>query len=114
MHRGPYLAAAALLLALLAVSCTERPEPVTLADNTITVENQTSREWRNIVITVNDHFSGGAPSLAPKGRLNAPLSQFKTAYGQRFAIASQPVQKIEVSATDSNGAPVTLSWGGRQ
>ena len=40
----------------------------------VVVENQTAQEWRNVVITVNDHFRGGSPTLAPGGRLTAPLS----------------------------------------
>ena len=78
----------------------------------VVVENQTAQEWRQVVITVNDHFRGGSPTLAPGGRLTAPLSGFQTAFGQRFERARQSVSKIEVTARDAAGAPVALTWAG--
>ena len=78
----------------------------------VVVENHTAQEWRNVVITVNDHFRGGSPTLAPGGRLTAPLSGFQTAFGQRFDRAHQSIAKIEVTATDGAGAPVALTWAG--
>lgn len=110
MMRRSYASAAVLALLCLLAACSGPPDPVTVEDGTITVDNQTDRDWRNVMITVNDHFRGGAPTLAAKGRLNAPLSQFQTAYGQRFARASQSIVKIEVTATDSAGEPVKLLW----
>lgn len=101
------------LLALGAAACTPDPEPISFNDGMITVQNLSSTEWRNVMITVNDHYRGGAPSLASKGRLNAPISQFKTASGQAYVLARQPVVKIEVTATDANGQPVALVWGER-
>jgi hypothetical protein len=95
---------------LLAAACKPRLDPITVSENIVIVENQTSRDWRNVVITVNDHFRGGAPALAAHGRLNAPLSQFQTGYGQRFDIGRH-VFKVEVSATDSTGGPVALKYG---
>jgi len=85
-------------------------DPITVAGRTIAVENQTGREWRNVVVTVNDHFHGGAPTLAPGGRLSAPVSQFATAHGQRFDRGRQSVYKIEVKATDAAGEAVRLEW----
>jgi hypothetical protein len=105
---------AALGLALVFTACSSPPEPITFSDGTITVENQTSREWRNVMITVNDHYRGGAPSLAARARMNAPISQFRTAYGEKYVLARQPVVKIEVSATDADGTPIKLLWGERQ
>jgi hypothetical protein len=112
MLRRPYITALALAVALSA--CSSPPEPITFSDGTITVENQTSREWRNVMITVNDHYRGGAPSLAARGRMNAPISQFQTAFGEKYVLARQAVVKIEVSAIDADGTPVKLVWGERQ
>jgi hypothetical protein len=85
-------------------------DPVTVEGGTITVNNQTVRDWRNVVVTVNDHFYGGAPTLAAGGRLSAPVSQFATAHGQRFDRGRQSVYKIEVKATDAAGEAVRLDW----
>lgn len=84
--------------------------PIAIAEGTVVVNNATDREWRNVVITVNHHFHGGARSLAPGGRLNAPLSQMVTGHGQRFNRSRQTVFKVEVVATDSKGEPVRLDW----
>ena len=104
----------ALGAAVLAGACSPRPGPITVADNVVVVQNQTSRDWRNVIVTVNDHFSGGAPTVAAGSRLSAPLSQFQTAFGQRYDFARQTVFKIEVTATDSSGKPVRLEFDAKK
>lgn len=99
-----------VIAALLVAACVPRPDPIQVAENTVIVENQTSRDWRNVVITVNDHFRGGTAKLAARGRLSAPLSQFQTGFGQRYDIG-RAVFKVEVTATDSSGEPVSLKYG---
>jgi hypothetical protein len=94
--------------AVLAGACSPRPGPIAVADNVVVVQNQTSRDWRNVVVTVNDHFRGGAPTVAAGSRLSAPLSQFQTAFGQRYDTSRQSVFKVEVTGTDAGGAPVNL------
>jgi hypothetical protein len=94
-----------------AAACSAPRDPITVAEGYVTVENQTDREWRNVKVTVNHYYTGGVPSLAPGGRLNAPLSQMQTAYGQRFDRGRQSVYKVDVTATDSDGKTVTLTWG---
>lgn len=100
----------ALLLGVT-VACSPPADPIVIRDNTIHIQNQSSRDWRNVVVTVNDHFRGGVPALAAGGRLTAPLSQFQTAYGQRFDFDRQTVFKVEVTALDSKGEPVKLEKG---
>ena len=77
----------------------------------VVVENLTPREWRNVKVTVNDHYTGGTSVLLPGGRLTAPLSQFQTGFGQKFDRGRQSVFKVEVSATEPDGKPVSLLWG---
>jgi hypothetical protein len=96
---------------LFAAACSAPTDPISVHDNIVTIENRSPREWRNVVVTVNDHFRGGAQSLAARGRLTAPLSQFQTGYGQRYQVDRQPVFRIEVTATDANGDAVKLEWG---
>lgn len=106
-------AGAALLGSLVTVcACSAPKEPIVVDEGMIVVENQTSRDWRNVKVTVNDHFTGGASVLAAGGRLNAPLSQFQTGLGQKFDRGRQSVFKVEVTATEPDGSPVTLKWGG--
>lgn len=93
-------------------ACSVPKDPIVFDEGMIVVENLTAREWRNVRITVNDHFSGGAPALLPGGRLNAPLSQFQTGLGQKFDRSRQSVFKVEVTATEPDGTPVKLTWGG--
>jgi hypothetical protein len=106
---------AGVLLAYFPSSgCSPARPPIALSEGTVIVQNQTKQEWRKVVVTVNDHFRAGAASLAPGGRLLAPLNQFQTAFGQHFDRGRQSVAKIELSATDGDGKPVSLKWtGGR-
>ena len=104
-------AAGALAIAIAAPFCTSRPDPIAIEERTLVLRNDTSRDWKNVRVTVNDHFVGGAPVLAAGGRMSAPLSQFQTGYAQRFDPSHQVVYKVEVTATDAKGEPVNLRWG---
>jgi hypothetical protein len=105
---------AILVLGLIHAACKPRPGPIEVGDNVVSIQNQTSRDWRNVVVTVNDHFRGGAPTLAAGSRMAAPLSQFQTAFGQRYDVSRQMVFRIEVTATDANGEPVKLELDKRE
>ena len=105
-----YLRLGLVLGLLLFAACKSRPGPITVGDNVVAVQNQTTRDWRNVVVTVNDHFRGGAATLPAGSRMAAPLSQFKTAFGQQYDASRQHVFKIEVTATDANGDPVELKF----
>ena len=111
MIRWPTVGRALLLGGFLCVSACDIPrESVVVDEGMVTVENQTRNEWRNVKVTVNDHFSGGVAVLEPGGRLTAPLSQFQTGLGQKFDRGRQSVFKVEVTATEPDGKPVSLSW----
>lgn len=120
MPRRSYIVAAlagAAIAWYLYAEYGERPldaMPIAIVDGTIVVRNDTDREWRNVVVTVNHHFHGGTRSLAAGGRLNAPVSEFTTGHGQRFDRSRQTVFRIEVTATDSEGQAVRREWATRQ
>jgi hypothetical protein len=115
MRAAPWhKAVAALAVAAVVVACSERRDPIRLEGGTLIVENQSSQDWRNVVVTVNDHFRGGSATLAARGRMTAPLSQFQTAFGQRYDRSRQSVYKVEVTAIDRDGKPVKLTWDGRR
>jgi hypothetical protein len=103
-----------LAISLAVAGCSIPRDAIVVDEGIITVENQTSQEWRNVKVTVNHHFSGGAPLLEPGGKLTAQLSQFQTAFGQRFDRGRQSVFKVEVTATGADGKTVTLVWGADQ
>ena len=102
---------AALLALATAAACSTPRDPITVDEGMIVVENLTPREWRNVKVTVNDHYNGGAPVLLPGGRLTAQLSQFQTGFGQKFDRGRQSVFKVQVSATEPDGKTVSLLWG---
>jgi len=106
----------AVLLALtaLAAACSTPRDPITVDEGTVTVENLTAEDWREVKIIVNYHFAGGVPQLGAGGRVNAPLSRFQTAFGQQFDRGRQSVFRIDVTAIDTNGKPVTLVWSADQ
>ena len=74
------------------------------------LENQTSREWRDVLITVNDHYRGGTRSLLPGGRLNAPLRDFRTGFGHNYDRGRMSVYKVVVTAKEPDGKDVRLEW----
>jgi hypothetical protein len=107
----PAYGAAVLIALVLVAGCSAPPDPITVAENSLVVRNATSRDWKNVRVTVNDHFTGGVPVLAAGGRMNAPLSQFVTGFGQRYDPSRQVVYKVEVTATNAKGEAVNLQWG---
>ena len=99
-----------LLLAAGLTGCSPPPPPIAVGEGMVTVLNQTDQDWKDVLITVNDHFRGFVPVLKKEGRANAPLSQFTTGYGQRWA-AGTPVRTIDVTAKNADGTDVKLSYG---
>ena len=79
----------------------------------VTVVNQTDQDWKEVLITVNDHFRGFVPVLKAEGRANAPLSGFATGHGQRWS-ANMRVRTIDVTAKNADGTDVKLTWGREQ
>ena len=108
MLKCAYLAAA-VAAGAIAAACAVPRDPISIQDHTVVVENRTARDWHGVIVTVNDHFRGGAPRVAAGSRLTAPLSQFQTAFGQRYDTGRQLVTKIEVTATDDKGEAVKLA-----
>jgi hypothetical protein len=104
------LVAAGCAFALLA-GCRHKPDPIRVAAGHLVVENQTRQEWRDVVVTVNAYYRGGAPTLAPGGRLETALANFTTGLGQRFDTNRERVRRVEVRAKTASGEPVALDWG---
>ena len=100
-----------LALVILCAACTKPRDPIAIKDGILVLENQSPHEWRNVRVTINDHFTGGVRSLRPGGLMTAPLRDFQTGFGQKFDRGRMSVKKVIVSATDSTGKEVTLAWG---
>ena len=109
MLRRASVVLAALALTTLA-ACSDPPPPISVGEGMVTVLNQTEQDWKEVLITVNDHFRGYVPVLKADGRANAPLNQFTTGHGQRWADGT-PVRTVEVTAKDAAGTEVKLTWG---
>lgn len=103
------LAAVAAALALV-LACSPRPERLSVDGRTVTVFNDTGREWRSVEIWVNDYYRVTREKIAPGERFQAPLNMFVAGFGQRFP-ARQQVTGIEATATDSAGEAVRLVLG---
>lgn len=114
MPRHGWLALVAAIALAMVSACSDRRDPIIVEGGMLMLENQTSSEWRNVVITVNDHFRGGAPSMAAGSRMSAPLGDFMTGFGQKFDRGRMSVVKVEVTARDESGNPVRLEWNGRR
>jgi hypothetical protein len=75
----------------------------------VTIHNQTEQDWKDVLVTVNDHFRGSAKALKAEGRMNAPVSQMTTGHGQRW-VHGTGVLKVHVKAESADGSPVELTW----
>ncbi len=111
-HRACLIAG--LAAGLVAAACAPPRDPITYEGGTLVVVNKTDREWRNVRVTINDYFHAGATSLAPGGRMTAPISEFQTGFGQKFDRRRVSIRKVVVTATAEGGKPVLLEWDGRQ
>jgi hypothetical protein len=109
--KGTLRAVAALAALGVLAGCNEEREPIVVAQNAVTVENQSSSEWTGVEIWVNDHYRVTAPSVAARQRLVVPLSTFVAGYGQRFDRARASVYGVELTAKTSDGEAVRLIWG---
>ena len=108
LRRAPVLLAFLVVVGM--TGCSKPEPPISVSEGMVTVVNQTDQDWKNVLITVNDHFRGFVPVLKAEGRANAPLSQFNTGHGQYWS-ANMRARTIDVTATSADGSEVKLTWG---
>jgi len=118
VHRlGAGIARLSLLLTLVlslagVVACAKKElRPIVVANNVITVHNQTRDEWQAVEVWLNYHYRVTKPSMPADERLTIPLDVFVAGYGQRFNVKRQVVQTVQVKAKTKSGAPVDLMFG---
>ena len=102
--------AAAIAAAVFPAGCGDRRGPIVIRDGVLVLENQTAREWRNVRVTINDHFTGGVAKLLPGGLMTAPLRNFQSGFGHHFEPWRMSVQKVRVTATVAGGDAVEIAW----
>jgi hypothetical protein len=99
-----------LVLAIGSSACKPPPPPIEVQDGRLTVSNRTPEAWRDVRVLVNHHFGGGADLLPAGGRLDVPLAQLQTGFGQKFDRSRQRIERVEVTATTASGQPLRLLW----
>ena len=109
VRRRALTAAACVGVALIG-ACKPAPDPIRVERGRLIVENLTREEWRDVKVTVNAYYHGGARTLPPGGQLEGPLGSFVTGLGQRFDPARERIWRVEVRARDASGRPVELDW----
>jgi len=102
-------ALAVAVLSVAAARCSNPPpEPLQLERNRLTVLNTSKDEWTNVEIWLNRYFQARVPSIAPGGRLDAPLDRFISGYGQAFDYRRIQVTELTLTARRPDGTPLEL------
>jgi hypothetical protein len=105
-----YATAALLVVAIGSSACKPPPPPIEVHQGTLTITNRTPEAWRDVRVLVNHHFGGAADLLQAGGRLDVPLAQLQTGFGQKFDRSRQRIERVEVTATTASGQPLRLLW----
>jgi hypothetical protein len=103
------LFAVALLGMAASAACSKPPvDPLQLERGTLTVSNQSAREWTHVEIWLNRSYRVTAASIPAGTRFQAPLDSFVAGFGQRFDIKRMPVKDLRLTATLPDGQPLEL------
>jgi hypothetical protein len=99
-----------LMLVLTAAACGGKPaiDPLKLDGNMLTVDNRSTRDWRDVEIRLNRNHSVKAPSIPAGGRLQVPLDAFVAGFGQRFDYRRTPITDLRLTAKLPDGTPLEL------
>ena len=102
--------ALALALAVASASACASPpiEPLKLDGNMLTVDNRSSKEWKDVQIWLNTYYRLTAASIPPNGRLQAPLDTFVAGYGQRFQFRRMQIRDLRLTAKLPDGSPIEI------
>jgi len=90
----------------------DRPlDDIVIDNGAVIVRNQSSDEWLDIRIWVNDHYAGSGRSIPAGGFAREPLSRFVTSRNQKFDPVTIPVASVVVLAKTPAGTAVRVVWG---
>ena len=91
------------------VGCSAPPkEPLQLEGNMLTVENQTSDDWKDVQIDLNMYFRATTSTIIAYSRFQAPLDVFVAGFGQRFDYHRMQIHTLRLSARLPDGKPLVL------
>jgi len=111
---GPLLSCLAAILlttasAVAMAGCSRPPvEPLKLDGNTLTVANQSSRDWARVEIWLNTYYRVTAASIPAGGRAQVPLDTFVAGFGQRFNYRRAQITDLRLTATLPDGKPIEV------
>jgi hypothetical protein len=86
-------------------------ETIVVKDGVVTVRNQTTQDWQNVRIWVNEHYAGEARLIAAGSFVREPLGRFVTTRNIKFDAALLKVNSVVVLASEPNGTRVRVAWG---
>lgn len=86
-------------------------QAIDMDQGSLLIRNVDEREWRNVVVYVNDHYRGTASTLAPGAILRPALRDFVDGYGRRFNPSAHRVFGVLVTAEDDRGGKVRYTHG---
>jgi len=103
------LALALLFVNAAAVGCSKLPpEPLKLDGNTLTIDNRSNEEWKNVEVWLNTYYRLPIDSIPPKGHVQAPLDNFVAGFGQRFQFRRMQVKDLRLTAKLPDGRPLEI------
>jgi hypothetical protein len=111
MHRKAAALLVAALVVVLAACSRDKPKPIVVTQDHVSVINMTRVAWTDVDVWVNDFYRAQATQLLPGQRLDVPLGVFIAGLGQRFDLKKQAPVGVEVTARGADGKPVLLTWG---
>jgi hypothetical protein len=102
---------AALVACALAAGCSSpAPRPIQVQRNLLTVDNQTSRDWLEVEIWINQQYRITVPRIAARSRFTATLDVFVAGFGQRFDVKRQRIDDLRLKARERDGTPVEVRF----
>jgi hypothetical protein len=103
--------AAALVACALAAGCSSpASRPIQVQRNLLTVDNQTSRDWLEVEIWINQQYRIAVPRIAARSRFTATLDVFVAGFGQRFDVRRQRIDDLRLKGREADGTPVDVRF----
>lgn len=105
-----------ILVALVAAwmlwqrGCDRKLSDIDISGGAITVRNQTSEDWKNVRIWVNDYYSGTASEIRAGSFVREPVGRFIASQGQTLK-STAPITSVVVLGTTASGAPLRVAFG---